>query len=216
MEAQCSAQVLATGCEPPPSYISAVQYDRTVIAYHGTHAAIADAIIDGRASMRESANPYDWLGRGVYLWEWGYERAVHWAVARHGLDDAGVVGAVVQLGHCFDLMDVAFTRSLGDGAEHFVAAASAAGVTVPLNRGPDEDRGGRFFDCALINWWLPMVEASEGRRIQTVRCGFVEGDRIHANAGIRARSHVQIAVRDPRCIVGVFRPTGYSSAASST
>ncbi len=41
---------------------------------------------------------------------------------------------------------------------------------------------------------------------QTVRGAFVEGDPVYEGARIHAKTHVQIAVRDPSCILGYFRP----------
>lgn len=41
----------------------------------------------------------------------------------------------------------------------------------------------------------------------SVRCGFVEGPSAFAGSGIQHHSHVQIAVRNPACVVGVFHPT---------
>jgi hypothetical protein len=39
-----------------------------------------------------------------------------------------------------------------------------------------------------------------------VRCGFSEGDPVYAGSGIFRETHIQIAVRSPACILGVFRP----------
>jgi hypothetical protein len=46
-----------------------------------------------------------------------------------------------------------------------------------------------------------------GDRFDTVRCGFTEGARAFPGSGIFRKSHIQIAVRNPACILGVFRPT---------
>jgi hypothetical protein len=40
-----------------------------------------------------------------------------------------------------------------------------------------------------------------------VRCPFLEGEPAFPGSGISGESHVPIAVRDPTCILGVFRPT---------
>ena len=46
----------------------------------------------------------------------------------------------------------------------------------------------------------------EGVYFQTVRGVFVEGDPAYAGAGMRTKTHIQIAVRDPACILGYFKP----------
>jgi hypothetical protein len=41
---------------------------------------------------------------------------------------------------------------------------------------------------------------------ETVRAAYVEGERLYENAGFYAKNHIQICVRDPRCIKAYFRP----------
>jgi len=76
---------------------------------------------------------------------------------------------------------------------------------MPVNAGPTLDKLLRRLDCAVINWYLDLAEA-QGVRYDTVRCGFVEGEPVYEGAGIHQHSHVQIAVRNPACVLGVFRP----------
>lgn len=178
-----------------------MHYDRLVTAYHGTDRTTADYILAG-GQFQASANEHDWLGRGIYFWEGGIDRALRWA-REHGAAEPAVVGALVQLGDCYDLMDTRFTLDLADGAAAFHEQWKRSRIPLPRNRG----RGGkaRFLDCAVVNWWLDRL-AEHGERFQSVRRGFDEGDPIFPGMAITAESHVQIAVRDPECIVGVFRP----------
>jgi hypothetical protein len=41
---------------------------------------------------------------------------------------------------------------------------------------------------------------------QTVRGVFIEGGEAFPGSCIMEKSHIQIAVRDPACIIGVFQP----------
>ena len=111
------------------------QYDRTVIGYHGCSAEAAEAILDG-ADFKGSENAYDWLGRGVYFWEFGLNRAWEWArkdpKSKHA---PAVVGAVLQLGECFDLLDTRFTELLEKIAPIWVDHLRAASKPVPQNEG---------------------------------------------------------------------------------
>lgn len=180
-----------------------MRYDRTIVGYHGTDRETADRILAG-APFQASTKDYDWLGTGVYFWEYGYDRAVRWAQENYA-EDPAVVGALIQLGSCYDLLDTRFTHDLTEGAEQF-HAAWAIEAPRPENRG--RDRKARFLDCAVINWWLAQLKAVDGGpTYQTVRCGFNEGEPVHAGMAICRESHVQVAVRDPRSILGVFRPT---------
>ncbi len=80
------------------------------------------------------------------------------------------------------------------------------GKPIPCNGGGIPDHKLRHLDCAVLNWYLDLT-AREGTEYQTVRCGFTEGKPAFEGSGIYQESHIQIAVRDPRCIIGVFRPT---------
>jgi hypothetical protein len=116
-----------------------------------------------------------------------------------------VIGALLQLGHCFDLMDTRFTEDLARGYELWAAAMRKVGLPLPRNEGATPDKLLRHLDCAVMNWYLGRA-ARKGRAYDTVRCGFVEGPPVYDGAGIHQQSHVQIAVRNPRCVIGVFRP----------
>ena len=69
----------------------------------------------------------------------------------------------------------------------------------------DLDKVLRFLDCAVLKYAVDKV-AAKGVLYQTVRGVFVEGGPAFPGAGIRLKSHIQISVRDARCIVGFFRP----------
>jgi hypothetical protein len=186
-----------------------MQYDRIVVGYHGCDEAFARAVLHGRKRLRRSVNDYDWLGHGVYFWEYGAQRAYEWAerkAARGQIRKPAVIGALIQLGACYDLLDTRFTTELRHGSRAFKLALKAQGWPVPKNLGRKPDRLLRHLDCAVLNWYLKQAE-SLGRRYQTVRCAFTEGRPIFRGAGMRLRNHIQIAVRDSACVIGIFRPT---------
>lgn len=188
-----------------------MQYDRIVIGYHGCDRDLAERILAEfpTTPFQASANDYDWLGKGIYFWEYGLDLALRWAEQQHPANP-GVVGALIQLGNCFDLMDTRFTAELGQAASRYVAFLQTAEQAIPVNRG--QDLGARKFDCAVINWYLQALEDEEIEVYDTIRCGFTEGEPIYWNeslgiqTGIYHQSHIQLAVRNPRSIIGVFRP----------
>ncbi len=72
-----------------------MRYDRTIIAYHGCDENVANHLLRGSV-FKKSRNLYDWLGAGVYLWEYGADRALKFArdqVARGKVRTPSVVGA---------------------------------------------------------------------------------------------------------------------------
>jgi hypothetical protein len=58
--------------------------------------------------------------------------------------------------------------------------------------------------------FLSELRVAENRlepSFQSVRGIFAEGTPAFEGSGIRLKSHIQIAVRDPSCILGYFRPS---------
>lgn len=177
---------------------------RWVLGYHGCATELAAELVGGTRPITawpHSQNLYDWLGSGIYFWEHGRHRALHWARARYG-DAAAAVGAIIHLGRCFDLLDVEFTQKLLPAYELVRRRWEARGQPILVNRGSDDDLRGRYLDCAVIQRCL-----REFPKVDAVRGAFQEGEPAFPGAKIFRESHIQIAVRDPRCILGVFRPT---------
>ncbi len=85
----------------------------------------------------------------------------------------------------------------------FVESLEEAGHPVPKNSG--RDLKARFGDRALINWYLAQLEA-EGQYYDSVRGAFIEGEPIFEGSSIHLESHIQICIRNPSCVVGVFTP----------
>lgn len=185
-----------------------MRYDRTVIGYHGCDESIAERLLRGEAFV-PSRNDYDWLGPGVYFWEYGAARAMRFAVEqqKHGkVSVPAVVGAVLQLGLCFDLMDVRYTEDLATAYERWAKSLVARGTAPPVNAGSAPDHKLRRLDCAVLSWYLDQTVAA-GIPFDSVRAGFVEGGAVYPGAGFHRETHIQLAVRNPACILGVFRPT---------
>jgi hypothetical protein len=183
-----------------------MRHDRVVLAYHGCDTAVAERLLGGEP-FRPSENDYDWLGAGVYFWEYGPDRALQFArdqERRGRVAEPAVVGALVQLGNCFDLMDTAHTRELARAYRQYRSIVARDGTALPRNAGTTPDKKLRRLDCSILNYYLSSVD--NVGVFDTVRCGFIEGERAFPGSGIYRQSHIQIAVRDPACILGVFRP----------
>src|SRR5712691_4323686 len=78
-------------------------YQRKIVGYHGCDAAVAAAVLAGQRRLKASANSYDWLGKGVYFWEHGPQRAYEWAIEQSRLSgrkiqEPSVLGARIDLG----------------------------------------------------------------------------------------------------------------------
>ena len=136
-----------------------LSYQRTVFGFHGCDSRIADAVLAGKAKLSASANTYDWLGSGIYFWEHGPARALDWAkqqARRKGnkIKNPAVIGALIQLGNCFDLLDVRFTDELAATARELEAELTAIGQSLPENQRTgkgDYDWLRRDRDCFILN-----------------------------------------------------------------
>ena len=168
----------------------------SVFGFHGCSSDVADAVLhaDG-VSLTSSENDYDWLGSGIYFWEGAPVRALEWAVKKFGQDNAAVLGARINLGHCLDLMDVDTYQVLGRTYQALVDS----GVKLPTN--------GKLLhrlDCLVINTATAHAESELGLPYDTVRCPFVEGEPVFPNSRFYDHSHIQISVRNPSAIVSLF------------
>jgi len=188
-------------------------YQRQVVGYHGCDASVRDAVISSGKALKKSQNDYDWLGHGIYFWEQGPERALEWATGmknRGVIKTPAVVGAYLHLGQCFDLLDSAYTDVLMESYPAFKEAMELADKAVPVNKSlgqADPDFLLRKLDCAVINWTIERLEKENDAKFHSVRGVFQEGDIVYPGSAIRRRSHIQIAVRDPDCIIGYFLPS---------
>jgi hypothetical protein len=80
--------------------------------------------------------------------------------------------------------------------------AAAAGRKLPENA-PDGLL--RRLDCAVIQMVHTIRSDRGDQPIDSVKGVFIEGDPIYEGSGFHEKTHVQIAVRNPECIKGVFR-----------
>jgi len=119
-----------------------------------------------------------------------------------------VVGAVIDLGLCLDLTTSAGIQLVRDTHPQLVKIMKEAGYKPPVN---SSDSLRRNLDCAVINLVHKVREKAQGNPkkrlppIDSVRGIFVEGVPIYAGSGFFNKSHIQICVRNPNCIKGIFR-----------
>ncbi len=119
-------------------------YNRTVVGYHGTNRETARQLVSGQP-ISSSTNDDDWLGHGIYFWEYGPRQAWWWAERRYGAS-ASVVGAMIRLGTCLDLLDPNNTDLLRAAHDELESVLRAAGQPLPNNANTHKYR-----DCAVFN-----------------------------------------------------------------
>jgi hypothetical protein len=178
-----------------------------ILAYHGCDHEIAESLLSGKP-FQPSENGYDWLGSGIYFWQENPARAQSWAyeLERRGmLKVPVVVGAVINLRNCLDLVSGAGIATVKEAHKSLVQASHSLGRQMPTNSGGDDLLLFRKLDCAVINNLHGILKERRRTPYDTVRGVFLEGKRIYDTSGFREKTHIQVCVRNIECIKGVFR-----------
>lgn len=188
-------------------------YHRTVIGYHGTKRSTALQVVQGLEKLKQSEKSDDWLGSGVYYWEYGPRRAWEWAVRRKEQsisagtwdqhDDVAVLASMIRLGNCFDLLDAANVKFLKEQHFAYVTAQQLLGKPVPKNAHTH-----RYLDRAVFEFtYASAEEEPAGIAVDTCRAVYIPRDnqnRIWKGSWISEEAHIQLCVRNPKCILGTW------------
>lgn len=189
----------------------------TILAFHGCDQSICEKIVsDPEYSLKESRNNYDWLGHGMYFWENNPLRALEYATflrdnpgrSKNPIKNPAVLGAVLNLGYCLDLVDSQSLQILKVGYEILKEIKDKSKFAALQNK-PGKDSKElllRYLDCAVIETVCEYQERKDKRKFDSVRGVFLEGNEIYPNAGFQEKNHIQIAIRNPNCIKGYFLP----------
>lgn len=187
-------------------------YQRQVVAYHGCDRSVVQSVLTQRVALKASRKAHDWLGHGIYFWEHGPDRARQWAenkAAGGEIQEPAVLGAIIHLGNCFDLLDTQYTGLLAQAWPQLKESLRLAGKSIPENQAKDPAdpiKPLRKLDCLVLNWTVERLESAIDSRFDSVRGIFQEGETAFQGSMIHTKSHIQIAVRNPACIVGFFAP----------
>jgi hypothetical protein len=184
-----------------------------VLGFHGCDRAVAEVVLSGKQPLKPSENNYDWLGHGIYFWENNPGRAMDYAQrlkatpkrTRGVVLDPFVIGAVVDLGHCLNLLESKSLSLLKSAYELLNQAATTSGVKLPKNKRVQGEVLIRHLDCAVIEAVHEVNENEGGRPYDSVLGVFMEGQPLYDGTEFRERNHIQICVRNPNCIKGFFR-----------
>ncbi|MFI5380453.1 MAG: hypothetical protein ACHRHE_14235 [Tepidisphaerales bacterium] len=182
-----------------PHGLSFHDYHRTVIGYHGTTADIAGRLVDGEP-FTLSNNDDDWFGSGIYFWEYAPKQAWWWAADFKRHDHPAVVGAVIRLGHCFDLLDPANVETLKQFHADATAKWNEQGFEIPANGNQHKK-----LDCAIFNLYY---DSQKSPAIETARAVYVptgSAKRVWSRSWIYEQAHIQVCVRAPKNILAVWR-----------
>ncbi len=185
-----------------------------VYGFHAIDRSAGLKTLNLEDEFKHSSNEYDWLGPGIYFWENNLERAHQYAQQDSRRPDSKikepfVLGAVLELGNCLDLLDQKYNDFLKDAYSRLKNALSEQGKPLPRNSNMDKDDfdfKSRELDCSVIRYACTLSEEGDGKPFDSVRAAFIEGNPIYEGARFFSENHIQIAVINPNCIKGIFLP----------
>jgi hypothetical protein len=188
-----------------------------VLGFHGCDKELRDRIVSEKGILlKKSENNYDWLGHGAYFWENNHERAFNFAQElkdnppkgkENLIKEPAVLGAIIDLGHCLDLLDSKHLDALKISHEYLCQSSKAHNLVLPKNIvSPSGELLQRYLDCAVIEAAHELNEILKEPDYDSVRGVFFEGDDLYENAGFKEKNHIQIAIRNQDCIKGFFIP----------
>lgn len=181
-----------------------------ILGFHGCDIKIQKNVISSSENiLKASKNDYDWLGHGIYFWENSPARALDFANEaakrnENNIKTPAVLGAVIDIGNCLDLLDSANLKMVKEAYEELKSIVAMAGGKLPENKIPKGYGRNEFLlrhlDCYVIEHLLKTTN------FDSVRGLFPEGAELYPGAGFRIKDHIQICIRNPNCIKGFFLP----------
>jgi hypothetical protein len=184
-------------------------YHRTVIGYHGTQQSVAERIVLRREPFQWYDRPHDWMGNGIYYWEYGPKQAWWFAEVRRRqrkwTEPVAVVASMIRLGFCFDLLDPDNARELKSFHDDYVETQTALGLPVPEN-----DRRWKYLDKAVFEYAYTATDEEIARnggtsKVDTCRGIYVRPGttgRLWKKSWVQHGAFIQLLVRNPECILG--------------
>ena len=125
-----------------------------VLGFHGCDRDVAEKILSSSSEhLKLSKNDYDWLGNGIYFWENNPERALQYALqlkkyparGKAKIKNEAVVGAIIDLGNCFNLFE---TQSLLTLKASFNILLNAVSPYKKVKQWEEQNRNGYRSDMS--------------------------------------------------------------------
>jgi hypothetical protein len=183
-------------------------YHRTVIGYHGTKKSIALKLVQGIESIQPSENGDDWLGHGIYFWEYAPKQAKAWAQLRKQKnkwpEEVAVVASMIRLGNCWDFLEPQHLEELHKNYVDYRRMMDFACLSVKANI-----YSHKYLDCSVFEYAYKEFEnRPDPIVVDTCRAVFIplskKQPRLWPGSGLYWNSHIQLCVRNPKCILGTW------------
>ena len=118
-----------------------------------------------------------------------------------GIKTPFVLGAIIDLGNCLNLVESYSLNILKEAHSGLVKMYKELGREIPQNRGPN-----RQLDCAVIRYIHQTRKENGDSEYESIRSAFDEGDKVYDGANFTSRHHIQVCVRNESLIKGYFLP----------
>ena len=156
-----------------------------LLGFHGCDESVVQTVLNGRSFLKTSVNSYDWLGHGIYFWENSPSRAFEFAEhlrkypnrSKGDIAKPAVIGAVIDLGTCLDLLDYQNLQLLKI-AYHLVTATKNKS-TIPKNKtiGNSGDILLKELDCTVIETVHTLKKQAGQSPFDSVRGVFLKAKK---------------------------------------
>lgn len=184
-----------------------------ILGFHGCEKSEQQKLLSDPSYIRSSNESFDWLGHGMYFWENNPERALLWAKQKKEagtLKEPSIIGAVLDLGRCLDLLDSSNIFLLKSSYDLFKSDSEKLVKPIPKNVDhpivKGHDKVLRYLDCAVIEYIHSFLKSKGESPFDSVRAAFMEGSPIYPGAGFNEKTHIQLCIINPNCIKGFFIP----------
>lgn len=179
------------------------------VGFHSCDKQVGLKVLNGEMDLNPSNNSWDWLGSGIYFWEQNPGRALQYANEsaegkqknKTQIVTPFVLGAVIELGHCLNLVEHDSLNNVRIGYHLLATLHLGAGIEMPVNKGAR-----RELDCAVIKCIHGYRKLRGLQPYDTVRSAFHEGGEIYQGANFTNRLHIELCVINNDLIKGYFLP----------
>lgn len=180
-----------------------------ILGFHSCDREVGLKVLNGNDHLKPSQNKWDWLGHGIYFWEYNPIRALQYAndvaegkqKATAKIKTPFVIGCIIDLGRCLNLTEPSQYTLLNETYKNLKTTYEQTGEAMSENKGD-----ARILDCAVFMHMHYLLERRDHPPYDTIRGAFPEGKAIYEGCAIKDQTHIQICVRNTDSILGYFLP----------
>lgn len=125
------------------------------------------------------------------------------------IKNPAVIGAIINLGFCLDLIEYSDLQALKH-VNNLFELYTGYELLQNRNVGNNKDLLLRERDCFVIEMLHNLRHRNNLTPYDSVRSVFWEGPLLYENAGFREKDHIQLCIRNPNCIKGYFLPREFN------